>query len=186
MLTNVSPLKTDLHCVADDIFILFISQGLMALIYEGVNARKIFVYFYFLPTAIALVFLPRTPPLSTPLTAPFSAPLSAPLSAPTRKRKGKRRSKRDKNSAAERDPGEEKPLSLVLPVTTPSPQPLTPTPSLIVSETILGVLFFFPSTSQTHNYLTFQVAVRTGQSSTKVHFKAEPSPSNVTNRILYP
>ena len=111
--------------------ILFISQGLVAIIYGGI---------------------------------------------PTGKRKGKNRFKRNR-SAAVGDSREEQPLSLVLSATTPSPQPL------VVSDTILGILFYFSSTSQTHDYLTLQVAVQTGQSSKKVHFKAEPSPSNVTNKI---
>jgi hypothetical protein len=108
------------------------------------------------------------------------------------KRKSKKHPKRDKKkSAAVVDPEGERPLSfkLVLPVTTPSDSesPLTtPTSSLIIFDTILGILFSF--SSQTHNYSTFhwQVTVRMKQSSTKVHFKAEPSPSNVSNNISYP
>lgn len=111
----------------DDILILIIAQGLIAIIYGGINARKIFVYFYFLPTTITALFLPRTPLLSTP----------------TRKRRSKKRSKKDKKSATMEDPGG---LSLVLPVTTPSesPQPpATATPSLQISDTILGILLSF-------------------------------------------
>lgn len=38
----------------------------------------------------------------------------------------------------------------------------------------------------THNHLTFQVTVRTTQSFTKVHFKVELLPSNVSHKFLYP
>ena len=78
-------------------------------------------------------------------------------------------------------------MSLIL--ATPSPQPpTTVTPLLIVSDTILGILFsfLFFLKKKTYNHLTFQVTVRTRQSFSKVHFKVEPSPSNVSYKTLYP
>jgi hypothetical protein len=123
----------------DDILILFISQGLItiAIIDGGFN------YLYSLFTAITALFLPQPPPLLPP----------------ARKRRSTRRPKRDKKPAAIEDPGEENTLSLsmILPATTPSPPPLATapaTPSLIVSETILGILFSFSSSYRIHNYLT--------------------------------
>ena len=111
----------------DDIVTLFIFQGLMAIINEGINARKIFVYFT-LPNAITALFLPQTPLPSTP----------------TLKRKSKQRSKRKKKSATVEDPEGEKPLSLILTTSSESPQPrATPTPSLIVFDTVLGIFFSF-------------------------------------------
>ena len=138
--TNV-PLFLKLTKRLDDILILSIFQGLMAIIYGKTNARKIFGYLYFLPTAITALYPPWTHPLSPPST---------------RKRKLKRRCKREKKAS----------------------------PLLIVFDTILGMLFSFSSKLLT--LITFQVTVRTMQSFTKVHFKAEPSPSNDTHKILYP
>ena len=161
----------------DDILILFISQGIVAIIDQGINVREISVYLYSFFMAIAVNF--------TAIAAPFL--FQPPLFPPTfRRRSKKRRSKREKRPAAIKEPGVEKALSLVLLATTSSQPPLArtqATPSLIVSETILGILFSFSSTSRIHNYLTFQVTVRTMQSSSKVPFKAESSPSNDTNKI---
>ena len=155
---------------ADDIFVVIISQGLMDITYGG---RKTLVYFYFLPMVIMSFFLPPARPLSTSTRKRTS----------TSKRKSRKKKGNKSVSDASEDPDEEKPLIL----TTPSPSPMaTPTtPSLIVSNTILGILFSLSSTSSTHDYSTFQVAVRTMQSSTKVYFKAEQSLSNVTNKIWY-
>lgn len=113
------PLK--LTKLADDMLTLFIAQGFIAIIYYGgINAREIFVYFYILPTTITTfitaLILSRIHLLSTPILA--------------RKRKSKKRSRSYKKSAVAGDPGGEK------------PQPLaTATPSLIISDTILGILF---------------------------------------------
>jgi hypothetical protein len=69
-----------------------------------------------------------------------------PLSASTRKGKSKKRFKKGKKSVSVEDPSDEK-------LASPSPPPMTTptTPSLIVSRTILGILFSFSSTLQTHN-----------------------------------
>ena len=83
------------------------------------------------------------------------------------------------------DPEEEQPLSLIL--ATLSSQPLaTATPSLIILDTILGIVLFCLRKKLILIVLTFQVMVRTGQSFTKVHFKADPPQSNVTYKIIYP
>jgi hypothetical protein len=124
--SNVFPLKLT-STAADDILVVIIAQGLMAIAYGG---RKPFIYFYFLPTAImSLSIFPTRP-----------------LSASTRKGKSKKRFKKGKKSVSVEDPSDEK-------LASPSPPPMTTptTPSLIVSKTILGILFSFSSTLQTHN-----------------------------------
>ena len=108
-----------------------------------------------------------------------------PLPPSIRKRRSKRRPKRDKPAAIE-DLEDGNPLSLVQPAATSSPPPLATapaTPSLQVSETILGILFSCSSTFHIHDHVTFQVTVQTMQLSSKVHFKVDASPSNDTIKI---
>ena len=122
---------------SDDILVLFISQGFMAVVYGGMKARKICVSFYYLPIAIAAVFLPQTPPLSMPTQA----------TRRTSKRKSKTRSRRNQKSATVEDSGAsggEKFLSDSLILTTLSLQLLAKAPSLIIFDTILGILFSLP------------------------------------------